>query len=100
MHSCFTPFTLLRRSLLCRYIPKGPGGASLLSKPVPERRFEGIRLESPGPNVPNGPLQHLQICSDCYTMEATRVTSGQKSRLPGGLSLTDLSQQVGKAGKG
>lgn len=78
-----------------RYVPSGPGGASLLAKPAPaERRFEGIRLESPGPNLPSGPLQHLQICSECYNAEGQRVAAGQKSRLPGGLTLGDLVQTV------
>jgi hypothetical protein len=79
-------------------VPTGPGGVTLLNKPAPaERRFEGIRLESPGPNLPSGPLQHLQICSECYGSEATRVASGQKSRLPGGLTLPDLVQTVSRA---
>jgi hypothetical protein len=82
--------------LLCffsRYVPTGPGGASLLNKPAPaERRFEGLLI---GPNsLPSSPLQHLQICSECYNMEAARMASGQKSRLPGGLTLTDLVQTV------
>jgi len=77
---------------LLRYVG---GNNSLLSRPMAnERRFEGIRLETPGVNVPSGPLQHLQICQECYTLEATWVASGAKSRLPGGLSLTDLTQQV------
>lgn len=79
--------------ILHKYVPSGPGGASLLAKPAPaERRFEGIRLESPGPNLPSGPLQHLQICSECYNAEGQRVAAGQKSRLPGGLTLGDLVQ--------
>lgn len=77
-----------------RYVPNGATGAALLSKPVPQRHFEGIRLESPGPNIPNGPLQHLQICQECYGIEHGRLASGLKSRLPGGLSLGDLARVV------
>lgn len=72
----------------------GAAGSSALSRPPPERRFEGIRLESPGPAAPTGPLAHLQICGPCYSTEMTRVGSGAKSRLPGSLALTDLTQQV------
>lgn len=36
----------------------------------------------------------VQICSGCYSAEMTRVASGAKSRLPGTLALTDLTQQV------
>eukprot|EP00879_Flechtneria_rotunda_P004691 GHRR01004955.1.p1 GENE.GHRR01004955.1~~GHRR01004955.1.p1 ORF type:complete len:1088 (+),score=359.45 GHRR01004955.1:402-3266(+) len=77
---------------LHKYMHSGPGASSILSKPAPERRFEGIRLESPGVNAPSGPLQHLQICAECYMHETTMVASGQKGRLPGGLALTDLTQ--------
>lgn len=77
-----------------RYVSNGVTGNTLLSKPFQERRFEGIRLESPGPNVPNGPLQHLQICQECYALEAERLTSGLKGRLPGGLTLGDLMRVV------
>jgi hypothetical protein len=72
----------------------GAAGTSALSRPPPERRFEGIRLESPGPAAPTGPLAHLQICQSCYSTEMTRVSSGAKGRLPGSLALTDLTQQV------
>lgn len=72
----------------------GAAGTSALSRPPPERRFEGIRLESPGPAAPTGPLAHLQICQGCYSTEMTRVSSGAKGRLPGSLVLTDLTQQV------
>eukprot|EP00878_Enallax_costatus_P007519 GHUV01007875.1.p1 GENE.GHUV01007875.1~~GHUV01007875.1.p1 ORF type:complete len:926 (+),score=290.96 GHUV01007875.1:200-2779(+) len=76
---------------LFKYIPNGVTG-NLINKPIQERRFEGIRLESPGPNVPNGPLQHLQICEECYGVEYGRITSGLKSRLPGNLNLGDLAR--------
>jgi hypothetical protein len=87
---CLNTFPVLT---IRRYVPTGPGGASLLNKPAPaERRFEGLLI---GPNsLPSSPLQHLQICSECYNMEAARMASGQKSRLPGGLTLTDLVQTV------
>lgn len=49
--------------LLCRYIGNGAAASSVLSRPPPERRFEGIRLESPGPAAPTGPLAHLQVGS-------------------------------------
>eukprot|EP00878_Enallax_costatus_P031106 GHUV01033970.1.p1 GENE.GHUV01033970.1~~GHUV01033970.1.p1 ORF type:complete len:154 (-),score=22.56 GHUV01033970.1:354-749(-) len=90
---------LMRRNILLlldcifRYIPNGVTG-NLINKPIQERRFEGIRLESPGPNVPNGPLQHLQICEECYGVEYGRITSGLKSRLPGNLNLGDLARVV------
>jgi hypothetical protein len=94
--NCSNAWHLLLRCFVHRYVPTGPGGATLLNKPAPaERRFEGIRLESPGPNLPSGPLQHLQICSECYNTEAARMGAGQKSRLPGGLMLTDLVPTVG-----
>jgi hypothetical protein len=84
----------LLAALSCRYVPTGPGGATLLNKPAPaERRFEGLNLGQ-GPALPSGPLQHLQICSECYNSEAGRMASGQKSRLPGGLTLSDLVQTV------
>ena len=35
-----------------------------------------------------------QVCQSCYSAEATRVASGAKSRLPGSLTLSDLTQQV------
>lgn len=35
----------------------------------------------------------VQICEGCFNTEAARVASGAKSRLPGTLALTDLTQQ-------
>lgn len=80
---------------MSRYLGNGSAGTSALSRPPPERRFEGIRLESPGPAAPTGPLAHLQICTGCYATEMTRVASGAKGRLPGTLAVSDLTQQVG-----
>eukprot|EP00775_Hariotina_reticulata_P012625 gene12625-12755_t len=89
------PCSFCRKHVVGGVLHKYMGGNnSLLSRPnANERRFEGLRLESPGVNLPSGPMHHLQICQECYTTEATWVASGAKSRLPGGLSLTDLTQQ-------
>jgi E1A/CREB-binding protein len=76
---------------LHRYVPPHTGAALL--KPPPERKFEGIKLESGGPSMPTGPLQHFQICDGCYGAEMARISSGQKGRLPAGLSLTDLTAE-------
>lgn len=72
---------------LHRYVPP-PSGLPAL-KPPPERKFEGIKLETPPP-APSGPLQHFQICDACFALETGRLASGQKSRMPPGLQLTDL----------
>jgi hypothetical protein len=59
--SCLRPVRLACVVLSCRYIG-GAAGSSALSRPPPERRFEGIRLaDGSGPAAPTGPLAHLQV---------------------------------------
>lgn len=55
---------------------KAPGGGAL--KSAPERKFDGIKLES-GPNVPVSPVTQLNICQACYEDEYNRFqTPGAK----------------------
>lgn len=84
----------------CTFCRKHVNGGSLhryhvppsghpLPKPPPERRFEGIKLESPT-LAPSGPVTHLQLCDQCYSEEMGRYAAGARTRMPNGLQLTDL----------
>lgn len=60
----------------CRYLGNGSAGTSALARPPPERRFEGIRLESPGPPPPTGPLAHLQVrCTRTLGLPHSRISA-------------------------
>jgi len=59
-------------------------------KLLPERRFEGIRLEGTV-IAPTGPVTSLILCGSCFEAEKARPGLGLASRLPAGVSPVDLA---------
>lgn len=87
--------TPLRRAFVCAAPSDGFPVLRLCScsgvvpKALPERRFEGIKLEG-GASSSHAGVSQFQVCGGCYQTEGERQASGIKSRLPGSLGLTDL----------
>jgi E1A/CREB-binding protein len=63
-------------------------------KATTERKFEGIKLEGAGANVPTAPVTSLSICEVCYLEEKVRQHAGLKLRLPGSVTPQDLTQET------
>ena len=69
-----------------RYVYEPPAGGT---RPVQERKFEGIRLDNPSGSR-SGPVDHFQLCEACYGGVCKNVAAGFPTGLPAGIAVDCL----------